>query len=90
MKTVIFACLLVAAMAGGREPLSLTLGRSSYGSNDAYTILCAGGTGPWTYKVDGLPSGAYLNGDRIVISSSTVSGTYQLRITATDSLGATV
>lgn len=91
MKTVIFVCVLIAAaMAGGREPLTLTLGRSSYGSNDAYTILCAGGSGPWTYRVDGLPSGAYLNGDKIVISSSTVSGTYQLTITATDSTGATV
>ena len=89
MKTVIFVVLLVAsALAGGSEPLSLTLGRTSYGNNEAYTILCAGGAGPWTYRVDGLPSGAYLQGDKIVISSSTVLGTYQLRITATDSTGA--
>ena len=93
MKTVIFVVLLVAsALAGGSEPLSLTLGRTSYGNNEAYTILCAGGAGagPWTYRVDGLPSGAYLQGDKIVISSSTVLGTYQLRITATDSTGASI
>ena len=54
-----------------------------------YHISCQGAKGEVIYHVDGLPSGAELEGDSILVKSSAKSGNFILRIKAIFSDGET-
>lgn len=56
-------------------------------NREAYSLACSGATGKVSFVVEGLPTGVYLDGDRIVVGADTPAGNYVLRIRATDASG---
>ena len=53
-----------------------------------YQLSCEGAKGEVHYRVDGLPEGATLKGDKIHVSSNVKAGNYHIRIRAEDDSGA--
>ena len=47
-----------------------------------YHLQCDGAVGNVKYRAEGLPAGASLNGDRIIIGATTKAGDYYVKITA--------
>lgn len=94
MKTILITLsILLLALAQNNDyaqsPMTINLGKTYLGqaNQEAFTLLCHGANGRVTFLVDGLPSGTYLDGDRIIIGNNTNSGNYILRIRATDASG---
>ena len=51
-----------------------------------YQLKCEGAKGSVSYSAEGLPQGAYLSNDRIIIGVNTKSGNYNIKITAIDTV----
>lgn len=57
------------------------------GQRESYTLSVDGSNGQVSYSIEGLPTGTYLDGNKIIVGNTTQSGNYILRISATDSQG---
>lgn len=70
------------------ESLKITLGsRVTVSSGYAYKLSCSNARGSVVYHVEGLPDGARLDGDLIILSPTAKSGNFVLRVRAVDSFG---
>lgn len=49
-----------------------------------YQLACEGAVGRVDYHAEGLPYGAKIDGDKIIIGANTQAGTYYVRITGED------
>ena len=66
-----------------------TLPSATQGKAYSATLTASGGVAPFTYSAAGLPAGLSLSGSAIT-GTPTVSGLYQVSLTATDSKGGSV
>ena len=89
MKSLVIVCLLVSLTLGSTNPkISINVDTSFIsGDQNAYALNCKGAVGQINYQVDGLPTGAYLQANLIILSPSTAAANYVVRIRATDETG---
>lgn len=89
MKATIITCLLLAAVFAATQPqMSINVG-SAYksGTQDVYPLSCSGATGAVTFTVSGLPQGAKIVNNQLVVTAESKSGNYVLTIRAVDQAG---
>lgn len=90
MKTLFVALLIVVGTftSGSKSNMSINFSKTYSSDNkEAYNLACSGSIGKVTYSVEGLPTGVYLDGDKIVVGANTEAGNYILRVKATDANG---
>ena len=86
---VLIAMLGVASHIKEHSGININIGtRFSVSQAGSYKLECSGAQGHVTYRVDGLPDCARLEGDAIYADADCPTGNYILRIRAVDESGA--
>lgn len=88
LNLLLILALVFSATAVTQQSLSISLGnRITISQGSAYKLSCSNSYGQVIYNIEGLPEGARLDGDSIILGNQARSGNFVLRVKAVDAAG---